>query len=56
MSWTPKVSVVTATFNSSGTLRDTICSVRAQNYPDVEHIIVDGGSTDGTIELVRSEK
>lgn len=48
-----KVSVITATWNSAATLRDTIESVLAQTYPDIEHIIVDGGSTDGTIQLVR---
>lgn len=48
-----KVSVITATWNSAATLRDTIESVLAQTYPDIEHIIVDGGSTDETIQLVR---
>ena len=48
-----KVSVITATYNSGTTLRDTLESVLAQTYPDIEHIVVDGGSTDNTMELVR---
>lgn len=48
-----KISVVTATFNSGSTLRDTIESVLGQSCPDVEHIIVDGGSKDDTLEIIR---
>ncbi len=48
-----KISIVTATFNSGETLRDTIESVLRQDYADFEHIIVDGGSTDGTLDIVR---
>lgn len=48
-----KVSVITATWNSGATLRDTLESVLRQTYPDIEHIIVDGGSTDGTLALVK---
>lgn len=49
-----KVSVVTCTWNSAATLTDTIDSVQQQSYRDVEHIFVDGGSTDGTIEMIRA--
>lgn len=49
-----KVSVVTPTFNSIATLRETIESVLAQKYKIWEHIVVDGGSTDGTVDLLRS--
>lgn len=48
-----KVSVVTPTFNSIVTLKETIESVLAQDYTNWEHIVMDGGSTDGTVELLR---
>lgn len=48
-----KVSVITATWNSGATLRDTLESVLRQTYPDIEHIIVDGGSTDNTMALIK---
>jgi len=47
-----KVSIVTVCYNSADTLEDTIASVSRQRCADIEHIIVDGGSTDGTRELV----
>lgn len=46
-----KISVVTATWNSGKTIRDTIDSVRHQSYQDVEHIIQDGGSIDNTMAI-----
>jgi len=49
-----KISVITATYNSSTTLKDTLTCIRDQDYPDIEHIIVDGGSTDDTLDIVRS--
>ena len=48
-----KVSIITATFQSARTLRDTIDTVRRQTWPEIEHIIVDGGSTDDTLSIVR---
>ena len=48
-----KISVVTATWNSGATLRDTMESVLRQSYGDVEYLIVDGGSTDNTLDIVR---
>ncbi len=48
-----KISIVTATFNSSATLRDTIKSVLGQTYRDFEHLIIDGGSKDDTLDIVR---
>ena len=47
-----KFSIVTCTWNSAATLTDTIRSVQAQRLHEVEHLFVDGGSTDGTLELI----
>lgn len=47
-----KLSIVTVCFNSVRTLGDTIASVAAQEYPYVEHIVVDGASTDGTLDVI----
>lgn len=47
-----KVSLITVTFNSGQTLRDTIKSVFAQSYSDIEYIIVDGLSKDNTIDII----
>lgn len=49
-----KVSIVTVCFNNSKTIKDTIDSVLNQSYNDIEYIIVDGGSTDGTIDIISS--
>ena len=49
-----KISIITATYNSARTLRDTLESVRNQDYPEIEHILVDGASTDNTLEIIRS--
>jgi glycosyltransferase involved in cell wall biosynthesis len=49
----PQLSLVTVTYNSAGTLLDTIASVRAQQYPGLQYIVIDGGSTDGTLEIIR---
>jgi len=53
MSDLPKISVVTPCFNSAETIRETLESVARQDYPQLEHIVIDGGSTDGTIEILR---
>src|SRR3954454_12100470 len=49
-----RISVVTPTFNGATTLRETIESVLKQDYSNWEHIVIDGGSTDGTLDIVRS--
>jgi len=48
-----KVTIITATYNSVKTLEDTMKSVLAQTYADIEYIVVDGASTDGTQQLIR---
>ena len=48
-----KISIVTPSFNSSHTIEDTIRSVRDEDYPNVEHIVMDGGSTDGTLGILK---
>ena len=49
-----KISIITATYNSSATLADTIESVLKQSHKDIEYIVIDGGSTDNTMEIVKS--
>ena len=48
-----KISIVTATYNSGKTLCDTLESVLGQDYADFEHLIIDGGSKDDTLDIVR---
>ena len=47
-----KISIITSTYNSADTVRDTLESVAAQTHPDVEHIIIDGLSKDHTLDIV----
>ncbi|MEK6546889.1 MAG: glycosyltransferase family 2 protein [Bacteroidota bacterium] len=49
-----KVSIITVSFNAASTLKQTIESVLAQDYPNIEYWVIDGGSTDGTKELLES--
>jgi glycosyltransferase involved in cell wall biosynthesis len=49
----PLVSLVTAVRNGAGTLERTLRSVREQTYGPIEHVVIDGGSTDGTLEVIR---
>lgn len=47
-----KISIITASFNSSKTIRDTLESVKNQKYVNVEHLVIDGLSTDNTLKIV----
>jgi len=47
-----KVSIITVCFNSAATIRDTIESVLEQNYPNIDYLIIDGGSTDETLSII----
>lgn len=49
-----KVSLITVSFNSAATIKDTIESIHAQDYSDIEYIIADGNSKDETISIVKS--
>src|SRR4051794_36118149 len=51
----PTITVITPCLDAARTLPETIASVRAQDYPHVEHIVVDGGSSDGSVELLERE-
>jgi len=48
----PVVSIITATLNSAKTLPEMFASVRSQTYPHIEHLVIDGGSTDDTLNVV----
>jgi glycosyltransferase len=47
-----KISIITATYNSAATVEDTLVSIREQDHPEIEHLIIDGGSSDNTLEIV----
>ena len=49
-----KISIITITYNSSKTLQRALASVQGQTYSDIEHIVVDGASTDGSRELIEA--
>jgi glycosyltransferase involved in cell wall biosynthesis len=52
----PLITIITAVLNNKKTIEDTIISVLMQNYKNIEYIILDGGSTDGTLDILSSYK
>lgn len=52
----PRVSVITVCFNSEDTIEDTFVSIKNQSYPNIEYIVIDGGSSDSTLHIVDKYK
>lgn len=51
-----KVSIITATYNSAATIAHCLASVKNQTYQNIEHIIIDGGSTDNTLDIIQQNE
>ena len=53
IAYTMKLSIITINYNNASGLRKTLASVASQTYRDIEHIIIDGGSTDGSLDVIK---
>jgi glycosyltransferase involved in cell wall biosynthesis len=49
----PRITIITPSYNQAGTLEETIRSVLLQGYPNLEYMVIDGGSTDNSVEIIR---
>lgn len=48
-----KVSIITVCYNEINNIEQTILSVLNQSYPNIQYVVIDGGSTDGTVEVIK---
>lgn len=48
-----KISIITGTYNSAKTVKDTFESILSQSFSDIEYMVIDGGSTDGTVDIIK---
>ena len=53
MKSSPLITIITVTYNAAATVERTLRSVESQTYPRIEHLIIDGCSTDGTLRLIQ---